>query len=134
MTGCATHWTRGCERPLTDPHRLWAEPRRLGKALAVGAALGVLLPIAFVLAGDRVAVASSTGFSIGALILGFGLTIWATTVWMGDAFETFLGTAVGDTEWSKGGAAVAFSLITAVGVGIMAGSVAGTLLLRSLGL
>jgi hypothetical protein len=118
---------------LTESARFWAPPRQLGGALLVGIAIGLVLPPGFVLAGDRVAVASSTGFALGALVLGFGLTIWATTVWMGDVFETFLRTTVGDTEWSKEGGAVAFSLITALGVGMMLGSVASTVVLRALG-
>jgi len=118
---------------LTERAAAWAPVRQLGAALGIGVVAGALLAFGFVTTGSSVHVASETAFSIGALVFGFAIAVWATTVWIGDAFAAYLEIAVGDTEWSKQSAGAAFSLLSALGLGAMVGSSLATALLRLLG-
>ena len=117
---------------MTDAASVFASPTALVKSTAVGIVASSVFQIGLVIVGYDVATASSLSFSIGALLLGFGMTVWATTVWIGDAFGAFLSLKVDDRTWSKRDAAAAFSIITVFGFGAMIGSVATTLLIRSI--
>ena len=117
---------------MTDVASVFASPVVLGKSTAFGIVASTVFESGLVVVGYDVATASSLSFSIGALLLGFGMTVWATTVWIGDAFGAFLSLSVDDRTWSKRDAAAAFSIITVVGFGAMIGSVATTLVIRSI--
>lgn len=115
---------------MTEPRGPWAARGHLLRAALLGVFGGALLTLALFLTGGEVRTASSTAFALGALVFGFGLTVWASTVWIGDAIEAYLAQAVGDTDWSKERAGAAFSLLTVAGFGAMVGASLVTALLR----
>lgn len=106
----------------------------LGRAAVLGLLAGGTIAIGLVATGSTVQDSSSTAFALGALVMGFGLTTWATSIWLGDVLETFLVTTETGSDWTKADAVTAFSVITMVGGGAMVGSVLVTLAMWSLGM
>ncbi|MFB6267814.1 MAG: hypothetical protein ABEI31_09165 [Halodesulfurarchaeum sp.] len=119
---------------MTDPDALGARPGLLARAAAVGLVAGAGGTVVLVLLGRSMLDASTLVFALAALVGGFGLTSWATTLWLGDVVEAVLREAEGDTGWTKGGANVAFSLLTALGGGGMVGVAVATAVLSTLGI
>ncbi|UPW02139.1 hypothetical protein M0R88_08605 [Halorussus gelatinilyticus] len=106
--------------------------RRLGRALALGAALAGLAVPALVLTGESVAFASEKIFAVGALVFGFSILGWSGSVFAGEGIENFQRHLGGRSDWSEADSRQAMALLGSVGLGGMVGAMVATWVVGSL--
>ena len=99
-----------------------------GYWLGVGAALGTLVTLAL-LAVTSPKGATDTGFALGALVLGFGVTTWAGAVGLGRTIEGVRGELDISPAWTQKGARQAFTVLSWTGGGWMLAAIALSFLL-----
>jgi hypothetical protein len=108
--------------------------RRLARTAAFGVAAGLVAVFGLsVAAGWPLREASAVGFSLAALVFGFGLTTWATAVLLGESIGRVVEATDSASDWTEAGARQAMSHLSALGGGGMAGAVVATVLLRLAG-
>ena len=116
-------------RPLTERFLVSAPRSVLFRVGLGGIGGGALVMVALFGVGFGTADASATAFSLGALVFGFGLTTWATSLLIGNALQVFLRSS---SRWSRERAASAFSVLTALGLGAMVGASLATVVVQAL--
>jgi hypothetical protein len=110
---------------LTDVRGLAAT---IGRWFAVGSALGTVATLAL-LAVTSPKGATDTGFALGALVLGFGVTTWAGAVGLGRTIEGVRGELGISSTWTQAGARQAFTVLSWTGAGWMLAAVVLSFLL-----
>ena len=104
----------------------------VGRAVALGLALGALAVPVVVASGESVRYASQKVFAVGALVLGFAVLGWSGSVFAGEAIEnmqTYMDTS---TEWSETDSRRAMTILGGVGVGGMVGASVATVVVGGL--
>ncbi|UPV76064.1 hypothetical protein M0R89_08405 [Halorussus limi] len=100
--------------------------RRLGRALALGAALAAVAVPVLVLSGESVGFASEKIFAVGALVFGFSILGWSGSVFAGRGIENFQRHLGGRSDWSEADSRQAMAVLGSVGLGGMVGTVLAT--------
>lgn len=116
------HSTRGCVRPLTD-----RTVRSVASASIRWIAIGVCAGVVTSLALQTITTptdAIDTAFALGALVFGFGLTMWAVAIGSGDTIERMHAITDADTGWTQAGARQAFAVLSWLGSGWLFGATA----------
>jgi|GEM_PF-3419542 len=113
----------------TDPAVLKRDARV--RAIVLGFLLGTIaVPVLVLVQGWLPRTASNTTFAFGALVLGFAVLSWSGAVMLGPAIEYLQDYMDLASGWTEAGARRAFSILCALGAGLMLGAVLGTLLLQ----
>ncbi|MCL7418086.1 MAG: hypothetical protein M8354_09645 [Halalkalicoccus sp.] len=99
----------------------------LARAALLGAVVGGGLVLAFVVAGWSRSDASAVAFSLAALVFGFGLTVWAGTLLLGESLAGMHATL--DRDWSAADTRRAMAILTVVGAAGMVSASVTTILL-----
>ena len=71
--------------------------------------------------------ASAVAFSLAALVFGFGLAAWATTLLLGTTLSAMAETV--DADWTVAGTRQAMAVLAALGGGAMVGTALATAVL-----
>lgn len=108
---------------MTDDRDLAA----LAHAALLGAVVGGGLVVAFVVAGWSRNDASAVAFSLAALVFGFGLTVWASTLLLGESLTGMHATL--DRDWSGADTRQAMAILTVCGAAGMVSASVMTILL-----
>ncbi|WP_122089168.1 DUF7268 family protein [Halalkalicoccus subterraneus] len=99
----------------------------LTRAVTFGAIGGGGLVIVFVVAGWSRSDASAVAFSLAALVFGFGLTVWASTLLLGESLAGMHATL--DRDWNAADTQWAMAILTIVGAAGMVSASVVTILL-----
>ncbi|ADJ13879.1 DUF7268 family protein [Halalkalicoccus jeotgali] len=99
----------------------------LARAALLGAVVGGGLVIVFIIAGWSRGDASDVAFSLSALVFGFGLTVWASTVLLSESLAGMHTTL--DREWSAADTRRAMAVLTVLGAAGMVSASIMTILL-----
>jgi hypothetical protein len=102
--------------------------RVLARAALLGVVAGGALVAAFALAGHTPREASTVGFSLAALVFGFGLTAWSATLLLGESLSAAHDNL--DRDWSAADTREAMAVLAVAGAAAMAGAVAVTMAIR----
>ena len=92
---------------------------------AVGAGVGVAVSAGLLVVGSARA-ATDTAFALGILVLGFGVTAWSGTIALGNSIERMQERRDEESGWTQAGARQAFGVLTWVGLGWTAASIAAS--------
>jgi hypothetical protein len=105
--------------------------REVGRAVALGAALGALAVPVVVVSGESVGFASEKVFAVAALVFGFSLLGWSGSVFAGRGIENFQRHIGGRSDWSAADSRQAMAVLGGVGLGGMVGATLATLVVAS---
>ncbi|MFC7044391.1 hypothetical protein ACFQH6_02290 [Halobacteriaceae archaeon GCM10025711] len=103
------------------------------RAAALGLLFGVLAVPALLFGGQPSVEANTIAFSLGALLFGFSVTVWAGTAMLGTTFEVAYSYLAPDGDWTAADTRQAMALITVFGASVMVGSVVGATLVSAAG-
>lgn len=99
----------------------------LARAAVFGAVGGGGLVLVLVVAGWSRSNASAVAFSLAAIVFGFGLTVWATTLLLGESLAGMHATL--DRDWNAADTRRAMAILTIIGaIGMVSASVMTILL------
>jgi hypothetical protein len=111
---------------LTDDIGSRGAVRTAARWIAIGLGIGVAVSVGlFPVSSPRGA--TDTAFALGALVLGFGATAWSGAIGLGNSIERMQEYSDGESRWTQAGARRAFAVLTWVGLGWSAGSVAASI-------
>lgn len=99
----------------------------LARAALLGAVVGGGLVVVFVVAGWSRSDASAVAFSLAALVFGFGLTVWASTLLLGESLAGMHATL--DHDWKAADTRQAMAILTIIGASGMVSASVVTILL-----
>jgi hypothetical protein len=102
--------------------------RRIGTAVAVGVVVGAFSLVALTVSGS-VRGATETTFSVGTLVLGFGVLGWSGAIMAGRGMENLQRHLDTDTNWTESDSRRAMARITGFGLGLMVSASFGTVFL-----
>lgn len=114
--------------------RTWATPRLrlVGSAAAVGFLVGGLFTVALSLRFPRT-VATTLTFSVGTLVLGFGILGWSGSIFAGPGIETMGRLLDAKSRWTETDSRRAMARVTGFGLGITLAVPAAATVLSSVG-
>lgn len=99
----------------------------LARSAVFGAVSGSGLTIVLAIIGQSQSEASAVAFSLAALVFGFGLTVWASTLLLSESLRGMH--AALDRDWNATNTRQAMAVLTVFGAaGMIGASVATTLL------
>jgi hypothetical protein len=107
---------------MADDDREYAETFAvLARAAAIGAAAGAVLVVALVLSGSTPRSATALAFSLAALVLGFGVTVWSAVLLLGETLAAAHDAL--DRDWSAADTRQAMAVLAVAGAAGMVGAV-----------
>lgn len=106
--------------------------RLVGRAVALGLALGALAVPVVVASGETAQYASEKVFAVGALVLGFAVLGWSGSVFAGEAVENMQKYMDTNTEWTEASSRRAMTILAGLGLGGMVGASLATVVVGGL--
>ncbi|WP_247729135.1 DUF7268 family protein [Halovivax limisalsi] len=123
-SGPATNDDRASDFPSWSRQLALAASRWVGLGAAIGVALSLGLLVVFSPKG-----ATDTAFALGALVCGFGVTAWSSTVGLGETIEGLQQHLGNNSGWTNAGARRAFFVLSWTGAGWMIAAALTSILL-----
>ena len=105
-----------------DRDILRSRARLVGRAVAVGVAVGVVALVAGIIWTGDVTGTSSTVFALGSMAFGVGLLGWSGSVLAGGSVETMQRHLDTGTDWTEADSRRAMARIGGFGAGWMVGA------------